>query len=122
MHVQEELLWAANTVMQRSFAWGDARAQYVMIPYLDLINHRPGVDNNYFYDDINCTALDAPGAPPVYRMPSSLAPAPGLGAAAVPLPCERVLFHMPPGVVKAMTFAADANRTKGEPLHITYTE
>jgi len=45
-----EFLWAVSTVLQRSFDWGpDTRREYVMVPYLDMINHKPNVMNNYYY-------------------------------------------------------------------------
>jgi len=45
-----EFLWAVSTVLQRSFDWGpDTRREYVMVPYLDMINHKPGIQNNYYY-------------------------------------------------------------------------
>jgi len=65
-----EFLWAVSTVLQRSFDWGpDTRREYVMVPYLDMINHKPGVQNNYYYSHGPFTFINRDGS--VERKPMS---------------------------------------------------
>lgn len=47
---RHDIIWALQTVMQRAFDWGpDNRREYVLVPYLDMINHRFNVANSYYY-------------------------------------------------------------------------
>jgi len=87
-----EFLWAVSSVLQRSFDWGpDTRREYVMVPYLDMINHKSGVQNNYYYSHGPFTLHKPDGT------------------------VERK------SMVRSMVLGADADHKKGEEIFIAYS-
>jgi len=87
-----EFLWAVSSVLQRSFDWGpDTRREYVMVPYLDMVNHKPGIANNYYYSHGPFTLQKREGGVERKSMPRS------------------------------MVLGADADYKAGQEIHIAYS-
>ena len=90
-----EFLWALTAVMQRSFRWRDG--ERVMVPLLELFNHKPGVPTNYYYTTL-------PNRPFVLRM------ADARNGDELSFPLDK----------KAILFASSRNLTAGEEIFISY--
>jgi hypothetical protein len=87
-----EFMWACSSVLQRSFDWGpDSRREYVMVPYLDMINHEPNISNNYYYTGAPISVKQADGSKKDVT------------------------------VKRSMVIAADANHKAGDSVSISYS-
>jgi hypothetical protein len=92
----EEFLWATSTVLQRSFSWGPReRRGYLMVPWLDMVNHKRGTDNDYTYRTQSLSVTN------IMR--------------------DR-FAGTPRGSIKVIQFAADADKEAGEQVFISYTD
>lgn len=90
--IEQEFLWAASSVLQRSFDWGpDNRREYVMVPILDMVNHRFDITNNYYYSSSPLTRRMDDGSIQQTETPTG------------------------------MVWAADKDVKEGEELFISYT-